>query len=100
VYRKLYEEGVCIVEDFFEDPAQEADLDSDYPPPLFACTDAQANYVTRPGISRDAIFDGARRSTYETNKKKIAGPGPRQQLKPCKVVTQLQPYLFYKHSYM
>jgi hypothetical protein len=67
-----------------------------YPPPLFACTREQANYVTKIGISRDAIFDGVVRSTYlggyathiapvKSNKKKISGPGPRVQLKPCKV---------------
>ena len=95
-YRKLYEEGVCIVDDFCEDPDQVSAPDSMYPAPLFACTKDQANYITNKGISRDAIFDGVLRSTYhggyttniepvKVNKKKITGPGPRLQLKPCKV---------------
>ena len=83
-YRKLYEEGVCIVEDFFEDPDQVSAPDSMYPAPLFACTKDQANYITNKGISRDAIFDGVLRSTYhggyttnivpvKVNKKKFQG---------------------------
>ncbi len=94
-YRKLYEEGVWIVENLFDPPDQESAPDSMYPPPLFACTREQANYVTKIGISRDAIFDGVVRSTYhggyathiipvKSNKKKITGPGPRVQLKLCK----------------
>jgi hypothetical protein len=100
----LYEEGVCIVEDFFETCDEEKNVDPGYPAPLFACTDAQANYVTRAGVSREIIFDGVIRSTVtcgydthivpaKTSKKKINGPGPRQQLKPCKVVFAVTPLL-------
>ena len=97
VYRRLYEDGVCIVEDFFDDP--EATAKENYPPPLFECSEEQATFVTKSGISREIIFDGVKRSCttcgYDTdilddNKKdrrlKITGPGPRMQLKPCKVV--------------
>jgi hypothetical protein len=86
VYRKLYEEGVCIIWDFFDDPTNECNMDTNYPPPLFACSDAQANYITRAGISRETIFDGVKRSNvtcgYDThlvtskpNKKKSQAPG-------------------------
>lgn len=97
MYRRLYEDGVCIVEDFFDDPKEKGH--ADYPPPLFECQDEQATFITKRGISRDIIFDGVRRSctTYgyepefaeeihKNNKRKIAGPVQRQQLKPCKVV--------------
>ena len=69
-----------------------------YPTPLFACTDAQAQFITKKGVSGETIFDGVRRSNetcgYHThfeeekkiNRNKLTGPGPRQQLKPCKVL--------------
>jgi len=86
---------VCIVHDFFDAADAISAPNSRYPPPLFQCTKDQANYVTKVGVSRDAIFDGVVRSTghggYATHivpvklhKKKISGPGPRVQLKPCK----------------
>ena len=97
VYRRLYEDGVCIVEDFFDDPTEQGI--AKYPPPLFECPGEQAIFITKPGISREIIFDGVRRSSttcgYDTHiveekknntKRKIAGPVQRQQLKPCKVV--------------
>jgi hypothetical protein len=97
------------VEDFFETVDNEADQDASYPAPLFACTDAQAAYVTRAGVSREIIFDGVLRSTftcgYDTHivpskpmKKKIVGTGPRQQLKPCKVTSL--PSLFYNNIFL
>ena len=99
VYRRLYEDGVCIVEDFFDYPTEQGI--AKYPPPLFKCPDEQAIFITKPGISREIIFDGVRRSStscgYDTHiveekknntKRKIAGPVQRQQLKPCKVVVQ------------
>jgi hypothetical protein len=94
----LYEDDVCIVEDFFDDPMQTAL--QNYPQSLFSCSETQQQFITEKGISRDTIFDGAKRSTvtcgYDTlhpvEKKKgnqtskaVKGPGPRQQLKPCKV---------------
>jgi hypothetical protein len=101
VYRKLYEQGVCIVEDFFNDPNDGQHHDVHYPPPLFECSEEQATFVTKQGISRQRCFDGVKRScttcAYDTllvedhkvsHPKKIAGPGPRLQLKPCKVLQQ------------
>jgi hypothetical protein len=94
----LYEEGVCIVEDFFDDPKKGPGNDPNYPPPLFQCSEAQAQFITKKGVSRETIFDGVRRSNetcgYHThfeeekkiNRNKLTGPGPRQQLKPCKVL--------------
>ncbi len=100
VYRKLYEDGVCIVDDFLNDPNDAKHHDVNYPRPLFECSEGQATFVTRQGISRQRCFDGVRRSSttcgYDThvvedkkmcNTKIIAGPGPRLQLKPCKVVS-------------
>jgi hypothetical protein len=101
VYRKLYEEGVCILEDFFDDPKNGPGNDPNYPPPLFACTEAQAQFITKKSVSCEIIFDGVRRSNetcgYHThfeeekkvNKNKLTGRGPRQQLKPCKVLFPL-----------
>jgi hypothetical protein len=94
----LYEEGVCIVEDFFGDTTDSPNNDPHYPKPLFACTDAQSEFITKKGVSRETIFDGVLRSNqtcgYHThfdeekkiNRNKLTGPGPRQQLKPCKVI--------------
>jgi hypothetical protein len=93
----LYEEGVCIVEDFFDDPNNIPGNSPDYPPPLFACADAQAQFITQKNVNRETIFDGVRRSNYtcgyqthfveekKVNKQKLTGPGPRQQLKHSKV---------------
>ena len=102
MYRRLYEDGVCIVADFFDDT--DGTAKAGYPRPLFACAEDQATFITKPCISREIIFDGVTRSStscgYDTEivddkknvpKKKIAGPGPRQQLKHCKVL--LQKYL-------
>ena len=56
--------------------------------------------MTRANVGRETIFDGVYRSTvacgYDTHiegmkntvKKKVAGPGPRQQLKHSKVVPE------------
>ncbi len=100
-YRRLYEDGICIVEDFFDPPNGPTDReDPNYPDPLFTCTTAQAQFVTKANVGRDIIFDGVLRSTvtcgYDTHidasktqpKKKVAGPGPRQQLKHSKVVPE------------
>jgi hypothetical protein len=104
VFRKLYEDGVCIVEDFFDDPNETGK--ANYPRPLFQCPEEQATFITKPGISRENIFDGVRRSCttcgFDTDiiddkkkipKGKITGPGPRQQLKPCKVMIHQIPNL-------
>ena len=97
-YRKLYEEGVCIVEDFFDDPQSIQSGAQNDPPPLFSCSTTQAQFITKTSISRETIFDGVKRSTHtcgydthiqeppKTKKKIIKGPGPRQQLKHCKVI--------------
>ncbi len=97
VYRKLYEEGICIMEDFFDDPQTGANPDPKYPRPLFTCSDAQARYITKKKIKRETIFDGVRRSETtcgydthireekKTNSINLQGPGSRQQLKHCKV---------------
>ena len=100
MYRNLYEDGVCIIEDFFNDISTDNSNDPTYPEPLFTCSEAQQKFITKRGISRDTIFDGVKRSTMtcgydtlhpkETKKgsqasKPVTGPGPRQQLKPCKV---------------
>jgi hypothetical protein len=103
----LYEEGACIIEDFFDAPAAHKFDDPakgtttftppHYPPPLFTCSQAQQDFINKSGISRERIFDGVRRSSstcgYDTyivdekpTKKKVTGPGPRVQLKPCKVI--------------
>jgi hypothetical protein len=95
VYQRLYEDGICIVEDFFDDDDNPRDVNDSYPPPLFTCTKQQASFITKTRVSRDTIFDGVIRSTekchYKTNiilgkkttaaKVKIDGPGQRQQLK-------------------
>jgi hypothetical protein len=85
------------VEDFFDDPTTGPNPDLNYPRPLFTCSDVQARYVTKKNIKREIIFDGVKRSNttcgYDTHireEKKttqttIQSPGPRQQLKHCKV---------------
>ena len=100
MYRKLYEDGWCIIEDFFDDISTDNSNDPSYTQPLFKCSEAQQKFIAKRGISRDRIFDGVKRSTNtcgydtlhpeETKKgnqasKAVTGPGPRQQLKPCKV---------------
>ena len=62
--------------------------------------------MTRANVGREIIFDGVYRSTvscgYDTHiegmkntvKKKVAGPGPRQQLKHSKVVPERFVYKF------
>ena len=62
MYEKLYEDGICIVEDWFDDPKEDEERESNYPKPLFSCNMAQATYITRTGVSRDFIFDGVLRS--------------------------------------
>ena len=97
----MYEDGICIVEDFFDPPNENrAQMDPNYPEPLFTCPVAQAQFVTRANVGREIIFDGVYRSTvscgYDTHieaiknivKKKVVGPGPRQQLKHSKVVPE------------
>ncbi len=84
-YRRLYEDDICIVEDFFDPPNDSTD-------PLFTCTVAQAQFVTRANVGREIIFDGVVRSTvtcgYDTHidaskntvKRKVAGRGRRINL--------------------
>ena len=85
MYRRLYQDGVVIVEDFFDPlpsnaaalpssvpsnaaalpalvPSNAAALPSSCRPALFTCTEEQAEYVTKAGIRRDVIFDGVVRS--------------------------------------
>ena len=95
VYQRLYEDGVVIVEDFFDVVGGNAVPTPLYPSPLFTCTKSQESFVTKARVNRATIFDGVIRSTekcrYSTNiiqkpktngpKVKITGPGPRQQLK-------------------
>jgi hypothetical protein len=98
-YRMLYEDGICIVDDFFDPPNHTPDReDPNYPDELFSCSAAQSQFVTRANVGREIIFDGVLRSTVScgydtyidasktTAKKKVAGPAPRQQLKHSKVV--------------
>ncbi len=64
MYRRLYQDGVVIVEDFFDpNPTNAAGVPSSFRPVLFICTEEQAEYVTKAGISRDVIFDGVLRSS-------------------------------------
>ena len=63
-YRRLYLHGVVIIEDFFDaDPYIPAVASTSYPPALFSCTEEQADWVSRAGVSRDVIFDGVFRSS-------------------------------------
>ena len=68
-----------------------------YPPALFSCTEEQADWVSRAGVSRDVIFDGVFRSSvsagYDTiivaqdakkKAKEVKGPDVRQQLRACR----------------
>ncbi len=113
VYRKLYEDGVVIVEDFFDDERTAQQQDPNYPEPLFTCSETQQTFIAKRGIGRDTVFDGVKRSTttlgYDTvrsmekakgsqTSKAFTGPGRRQQLKPCKVTRTVQvypPYVVY-----
>ena len=94
----MYLDGVCIIEDFFDNISNATkSTPSNYQPPLFSCSDKQANYICKAGRNRDVIFDNVVRSSdstsYETpsstddRKTKslpINGPVPRQQLRCCK----------------
>jgi hypothetical protein len=105
VYRKLYEDGVVIVEDFFDNELTAQQQDPHYPESLFTCSEGQQTFISKRGIDRDTIFDGVKRSTYTCGydtvhsvekakgsqvSKAFTGPGPRQQLKPCKVTRTVQ----------
>ena len=108
VYQRLYEDGICIVEDFFDDDANPRDVNDSYPPPLFTCTEEQASFITKSRVSRETIFDGVIRSTekcrYKTNiilgkkttapKVQIVRPGPRQQLKHNQVRVHVASILY------
>jgi hypothetical protein len=69
----------------------------EFGPHIFACSHTQTNWITRPKIPREIIYDAVKRSSttagYDTvhgtqdpkNKQaKIDGPVIRQQLKCCK----------------
>jgi hypothetical protein len=97
-YRKLYEDGVVIVDDFFDGPSEDTDgYQKDYPKALFKCTPSQATYVTKAGVSRDVVYDAVIRSAvtagydsvfgkqdHKTKTKEVTGPVVRQQLRACK----------------
>jgi hypothetical protein len=94
----LHLDGVVIIDDFFEDGTKEADgPEENDPKPLFKCTQSQANWVCKGGVSRDVIYDAVFRSSaslgydivygtqnYKTKTKEIQGPVQRQQLRCCK----------------
>jgi hypothetical protein len=94
----LYEDGVCIIEDFFDDPSDTATVNDDsYPKALFKCSLQQATWILKSNRSRDIIYDGVKRSAFsggydtihaepdpKTKNIGIKGPCIRQQLKPCK----------------
>ena len=94
VYQRLYEDGVVIVEDFFDVVGGNAVPTPLYPTPLFTCTKSQYSFVTKARVNRATIFDGVIRSTekcrYSTHiiqkpktngpKVTITGPGPRQPI--------------------
>ncbi len=98
MYQRLYEDGVCIVQDFFDSPNDvDTANDDSYPKALFKCSPAQATWITKANRSRDIIYDGVTRSSvsagYDTmhaesdpkyKSQAIKGPVMRQQLKPCK----------------
>ncbi len=53
-----------IIDDFCDPyPGNPAVQSSSCPPALFACTEEQADWVTKAGVSRDVIFDGVVRSS-------------------------------------
>jgi hypothetical protein len=92
VYQRLYEDGIVIVTDFFDDVANNVPAPPFYPSQLFTCTDAQAKFVTKSGVRRDTVFDGIVRHqencSYKTHievqqdrNRFVKGPAPRQQLK-------------------
>jgi hypothetical protein len=97
-YHRLYLDGVVIVDDFFDDPAEVVEgRGEEYPKPLFQCTTTQTNWVCKAGVSRDIIFDSVSRSSvsagydtihgtqdYKTKSKEVKGPVERQQLRCCK----------------
>jgi hypothetical protein len=92
VYQRLYEDGIVIVTDFFDNVEKQDAARPHYPTQLFTCTDAQAKFITKSRVSRDTVFDGIVRSqetcSYKTHievqqdrNKSVKGPAPRQQLK-------------------
>ena len=94
VYQRLYEDGIVIVTDFFDDVANNVAATPFYPSQLFTCTEAQAKFVTKSGVRRDTVFDGIlvvrhqENCSYKTHivvqpdrNKTVKGPAPRQQLK-------------------
>ena len=97
-YHRLYLDGVVIVDDFFDDPAEVVEgRGEEYPKPLFKCTTTQTNWVCKAGVSRDIIFDSVSRSSvsagydtihgtqdHKTRSKEVKGPVERQQLRCCK----------------
>ncbi len=87
MYQKLGDDGIVIVEDFFDDPTQPQERDESYPKPLFSCSTTQANFITKTVVSRGFIFDGVYRSqeslgydTYIQEPEKKKGSKPRLQL--------------------
>ena len=73
-YRRLYEDGVVIVDDFFDDPSEATDgSQKDYPKALFKCTPSQATYVTKAGVSRDVVYDAVIRSAVTAGYDSVFG---------------------------
>ncbi len=92
VYQRLYEDGIVIVTNFFDDVANNVAATPFYPSQLFTCTERQAKFVTKNSVRRDTIFDGIVRhqenysyrthiEVQEDRPKSVKGPAPRQQLK-------------------
>jgi hypothetical protein len=92
VYKRLYEDGVVIVTDFFDDGKSDENPLPAYPSQLFTCAGTQASFITKSRVSRDTVFDGIVRSQetcgYKTHievlpdkNKTVNPPWPRQQLK-------------------
>ncbi len=99
MYHRLYEDGVVIVTDFFDDVANKDASRPFYPSQLFTCTDAQAKFITKSRVSRDTVFDGIVRSqdscsykahieVQQDRNKSVKGPAPRHQLKHNQVCHQ------------
>ena len=94
MYQKLYEDGIVIVEDFFDDYTKVNANEPMYPQPLFSCSKAQANYVTKTSVSRELIFDGVVRSqttcgydSYIVNSKSVSGSKKTKVTGPCHVAS-------------
>ena len=62
VYQRLYEDGVVIVTDFFDDVKSNVKPMPAYPNQLFSCPSTQASFITKTRVSRDTVFDGIVRS--------------------------------------